>query len=124
MDHGLRLLAGAEVRNHGVVVIALRAQHHDGVVGRALGPFASLEAAVRRPLAGPDIVLDGLAQRLVLDALDSRARLIGERRRTNPHCRDERGRGHPQAKSSHEAVPCFAPCRFVIRHRRDCHGAA
>ncbi len=123
-DHGLGLLAGAEVGNHRVVVIALRAQHHDGVVGRALGPFAGLEAAVRGPLAGSDVAFDSLAQALVLHALDGRAGFVGQRRSGDPNNRGERGRGHPQAKSSHAAVPCFAPEGFVIGHRGACHDGA
>ncbi len=104
-----RRVAIADVGGHRIVVVAFRPKHDDGVVGGGLGALARLEAAVRRALAGPDVALDRLAQGFVLHALDAGAHLIGQAWPGDSRGYSENGRGRPQAKSSHAAIPCFAP---------------
>ncbi len=54
-------------------------------------------------------MLDGLSETLVLDALDGRARFVGQSRSSDRSRYSELSRGQPQAKSSHAVNPCFAP---------------
>ncbi len=54
-------------------------------------------------------MLDGLAQALVLDALDAGARFVGQRRASTSRRYGAESRSQPQAKSSHSAIPASPP---------------
>ncbi len=97
-----------------VGVIALRAEHGDGLIDGFGGAAAGLQAALRRTLAIPDGSDDGVPQGAILDAPDLGPGFGGERPfRESAEEVEARRCGEGPGRSFHqEGVPCSAPQRL------------
>ena len=116
-DHAARRIAVQHVGLDGIAVIALRAEHGDGVLAGLASATPSLGAALSGMLGLRQGALDRLAQALVLDALDLGHRLVGEGagRQKPSHSRQSQG-VPPKHQITFPALS--APVPAVVRGRR------